>query len=415
MCAVPMAHEKQCVGWSSERLRARIGRTLFATLLILAWPRRAHAYAWMIRHGYAQCAQCHVEPSGSGPLTEYGRAMGEIILRTHYDWERQDDEESNLGNFALGAIDLPPWLDFGGDARVLSLHTKVENTQLQHQLIWMQLDGNASIQAGPFVAYGSLGYAPTGALGATLTDRVDSNLISREHWAGLWFDDSHELLFRAGRMNVPFGIRSIEHTLWARAYTHTDTNDSQQYGASLSLATGPFRAEAMGIFGNLQISPDLFREKGYSAYAEYTPAPGLAFGASSTVVHIKLDPLLLKSEWRQAHGLFGRWATPWEPLVLLTEWDYVFESPKFLTRRTGVVGYVQADIEATQGIHFIATGEATNVSTSGAPPSWGAWLSYAWFFAPHADIRLDNLYQSLAGPTGRTNALSFLIQGHVYL
>lgn len=400
---------------SSGRFRMQIWRALLVVTFVVAWPGRAHAYAWMIRHNYGQCSQCHVDPSGSGPLTQYGRAMGDILLRTHYGSDEHSDEDSKLGNFLFGAIELPEELELGGELRVAELLTKVQNTASQRQLLWMQLDTHAALQVGQFVAVGTLGYAPHGALGATLTRSPDSNLVSREHWLGFWLDEGHEVLLRAGRMNLPFGVRSIEHTLWARAHTHTDIDDAQQYGLALAATGDQFRVEAMGIIGNLELRPDVFRERGYAAYAEYLPTPRLALGASSTVVHVALDEQLLKPEWRHAHGLFTRWGTPWEPLVLLTEWDYVFESPLYLTRRTGVVGYVQADIEATQGVHFIATGEATNVSTASVPPSWGGWLSYAWFFAPHADLRLDNIFQSFASSFGRTSALSLLLQAHVYL
>jgi hypothetical protein len=393
----------------------QLWRALLVASFVLAWPGKAHAYAWMIRHGYTQCVQCHVDPSGSGPLTEYGRAMGEILLRTRYRWERHDDQETKLGQFLFGAVKLPDELDLGAEGRVAYLFTKVQNTALDRQLLWMQLDAHAALQTGPFVAVGTLGYAPHGALGATLTRGPDSNVVSREHWLGLWLDESHDALLRGGRMNLPFGIRSIEHTLWARAFTHTDIDDSQQYGLSAAFTGEHFRTEVMGIAGSFQLRPDVFRERGYSAYAEYLPSSQLALGASSTIVHVQLDEQLLREEWRHAHGLFGRWSSPWQPLVLLTEWDYVFESPKYLTRRSGTVGYLQADLEATQGLHFIATGEATNVSTVSVPPSWGGWLSYAWFFAPHADIRLDNIYQSFASSSGRTSALSFLLQAHVFL
>ncbi|HWZ91321.1 MAG TPA: hypothetical protein VNW92_20810 [Polyangiaceae bacterium] len=393
----------------------RIWRALLVVSFIVAWPGRAHAYAWMIRHGYAQCVQCHIEPSGSGPLTEYGHAMGEILLRTRYRWERHDEQEAKLGQFLFGAIKLPEQLELGGEGRVAYLFTKVENAALQRQLLWMQLDGHAAIQAGSFVAVGTLGYAPHGALGAALTRSPDSNVVSREHWLGAWLDESHEALLRAGRMDLPFGIRTVDHTLWAPTTTRTDINDSQQYGLAAAFVGDQFRTEAMGIIGSFQLRPDAFRERGYSAYAEYLPTSHLALGASSTIVHVKLDKQLLKEEWRHAHGLFSRWGTPWEPLVLLTEWDYIFESPKYMTRRTGVVGYLQADLEATQGVHFMATGEANNVSITSVPLSWAAWLSYAWFFAPHADIRLDNIYQSFASTAGRTSALSFMLQGHVFL
>lgn len=397
----------------SARFVRRLCWVLCLTLIGLAWSEPAHAYPWMIRHGYTQCGQCHLDPSGSGALTAYGHALSEVVLRTHYKWEQTDDD-GKAGKFLFGAVELPDELDFGGDLRALSLHTKSAQTPLQAQLIWMQLEGKVSVQAGHVVGSATLGYSPKGALGAAITGKPDSNLVSREHWLGVWLAGS-QILLRAGRMNVPFGIRSLEHTLWARSFTGTDINDAQQYGIAVSYVGDQLRAEVMGIAGSLQIRPDVFRQRGYSAYAEYVPARRLALGASSRIVHLELDPRLLKEEWKHAHGIFGRWGTPWEPLVLLTEWDYVFESPKYFARRQGIVGYLQADIEATQGVHFLATGEASNVARGGAPPSWGGWLSYAWFFAPHADIRLDNVFQSFASSSGRVSALSFLIQAHLSL
>lgn len=384
-------------------------------LVTVIWPTNAHAYAWMIRHGYAQCAQCHVDPSGSGALTAYGHGLSEFVLRTHYDFEDHGTSDPTLGNFLFGAVELPEQFDFGADLRALSLHSKVTNAPLQSELIWMQVEAKATLQDGPVVASATLGYSPKGALGAALSRNQDSTVVSREHWLGLYVDEPRRTLLRLGRMNQPFGIRSIEHTLWARAYTGTDTNDQQQFGAALSYDGEQFRAELMGIAGSWQIRPDVFRQRGYSGFAEYLMAPRLALGVSSRIVHLELDPRTFREEWKHAHGVLGRWGTPWQPLVLLGEWDYVFESPKYAPRRTGIVGYVQADLEATQGVHFLATAEASNVSSGSAPLSWGGWLSYAWFFAPHADIRLDNLYQSFASSAGRTGALSFLVQGHLSL
>ena len=381
----------------------------------MLWPSHAHAYAWMIRHGYSQCAQCHVDPSGSGALTAYGHDIAESKLRTHYDaWESQK-EDDRLGNFLFGAVELPDELDFGGDVRVLSLHTKAEGTALQDRFIWMQVDGKVAVHSGPVVGSATLGYAPEGALGAAITPAPEKNLVSREHWFGVYLDGSHETLLRAGRMNVPFGVRSLEHTLWTRVSTGTDINDQQQYGLSLALSGEQYRAEIMGILGSWQIRPDQFRQRGYSGTFEYSPINGLAVGASSRVVHLDLDTRLLKPIWHHTHGVFGRWASPWEPLVLLTEWDYVQDSPRYVQRTKGVVGYLQADVEATQGVHFMTTFEARNVSQWKVPTSYGVWLSYAWFFAPHADIRLDNIYQSFGSLSGRTGELSFLLQAHVSL
>lgn len=184
---------------------------------------------------------------------------------------------------------------------------------------------------------------------------------------------------------------------------------------AVALSTDEFRGELMGILGNFQLRPDDFRERGYSGYLEWLATPKFAIGASSLITHRKLDTQLFLETWRHAHGAFVRWATDWEPLVLLSEWDYALTSPKDDQWREGVVGYLQADLEIVQGIHLIATGEAQNVGINNPPASWGAWLSYAWFFAPHADLRFDGVYQSMGRDTGRIDSLALLLQAHVYL
>src|SRR5262245_874252 len=84
-----------------------------AALLVLLTPGRASAYPWMVRHTYQQCTPCHADPAGSGPLTTYGRAMGEELLRMKYPLEEQGDDMS-AGNFLWG-VPLPEWLMLGGD------------------------------------------------------------------------------------------------------------------------------------------------------------------------------------------------------------------------------------------------------------------------------------------------------------
>ena len=388
---------------------------LAACLALLLSSARAQAYPWMIRHHYTGCGACHADPSGAGPLTAYGRIAGGDFLALKTGGQAPPSEDSPSARFLFGAVPLPNWLELGGDVRLMSLTSKPRGVPLTNRLVWMQLDAHATITVSRFVASGSLGYAPEGALGAALTRGTENNLVSRQHWLGYQLPFGSELQLRAGRMNLPFGIRNIEHTLWARKLTRTNINDEQQYGASLYFATGPVRGELMGIVGNLQLRPDLYRERGYSAYLEAEVAETLALGASSLVTHRDLDTVTLKETWRQAHGVFGRWATPYQPLVLLTEWDYVFESSRDSFYKRGLVAYVQADWEPIQGMHFMATGEANKVGVRERYWSYGGWLSYAWFLAPHADVRLDGIYQSLGSAAGKQRAVTVLLQGHIYL
>ena len=53
-------------------------------LFVAVFPTRAHAYTWMIKHGYSGCAVCHADPSGGELLTEYGRVQSDLLLRMRY-------------------------------------------------------------------------------------------------------------------------------------------------------------------------------------------------------------------------------------------------------------------------------------------------------------------------------------------
>ena len=391
----------------------RVWITLSIFALTLFAARVSQAYPWMIRHGYQGCQGCHLDPSGSGSLTVYGRALGQIMIEMPHG--AGPDDEHSASEFLWGAVPLPDALLLGGDVRVLHMSQKTEQVELKNRLIYMQLDGEVGLLLEHFAASASLGYAPEGAQDAALTRGTGDNLVSRTHWIGFMPVPS-TLMIRAGRMNLPFGIRNIEHTLWTRASTRTSIDDDQQYGLGLSVDTPLVRGEVMAIAGNFQLRPDEFRERGYSLFLEWLPDQRVAVGASSLVTHRELDPRLLAETIRHAHGLSLRWQTPLEPLVVLSEWDYVLESTRGRDWRKGLVGYAQGDFEPFRGIHFIATLEASNVSVADdAAFSYGAWASGAWFFAPHADLRIDNIYQSVATPGGRTSALSWLVQAHLYL
>jgi hypothetical protein len=392
---------------------ARRTLTFLLGLALFLGAGKASAYTWMVRHGYTSCTPCHVDPSGGGILAPYGRAVGGLVLSTRYG--EQTGEADPTAGFLLGIVKLPEQIMLGGDARMLWLASKAEDTAVRRYLFLMQADAQAAVDIGPIVASGSIGYAEDGAYPATITNTPEKNLVSRLHWVGYQIDEPSGLLLRAGRMNLPFGIRTVEHTLWTRATTGTTINSDQQHGVAVSWAPDHFRGEAMVILGNYQIGPDVYRERGYSAYLEFSPLPTLGVGVSSLLTYRKLDPVYLSATWRHAHGIFGRWGTPWEPLVLLAEADYVQRSPKADVRRKGTVAYLQADLEPVQGVHFMLTGEMQHVGAHGTPFSWGLWFSQAWFVAPHLDFRIDNIYKSIGDASGRSSALELLAQAHLYL
>ncbi len=101
-------------------------------------------------------------------------------------------------------------------------------------------------------------------------------------------------------------------------------------------------------------------------------------------------------------------------MVVLAEGDALIKSRHDL----GYVGFLQADYEPVQGLHFVATGEVLDegfepgLGALRAPgfgkPRFGGWLSVFWFFLPHLEARLD-------GVVRQNDSFELLTQLHVYL
>lgn len=386
-------------------------------LAILLPAGSAHAYPWMIRHGYTNCSTCHVDPSGSGLLTEYGRAQAQILLPTL--WGKTPEEVQPTAGILYGAVPLPSWLNVG-----LALRGAVLSTTTSQGTKWRDIlmiaDLRAGVTAGPFLASATIGYSPTGAKLAAITRQDRDNIVSREHWLGVRLADQ-KLYLLGGRMNLPFGLRNVEHTAFVRSATRTDTNSAQQYGGQLVWDGPGVRAAVMGIAGNFLLQDAAYSEQGYSGYVEGAFGKVFTLGVSSLATHADLglssianpyvrDPFFgAANVWRQAHGLFSRWHVggPW---VLLAEADVLVQSASGVARDWGGAGLVQADVEPIQGLHFILTTEALRQNQA---TSYGGWFSVSWFFFPYAEVRLDTIFTEygLAGG-GHEPSLSVLGQLH---
>lgn len=378
-----------------------------AWAVIFSWTERAHAYPWMIRHGFDKCSSCHEDPMGGETLTGFGRVISDTTLSTRYDGSHDPTRNAEL----FFGVEEPSWWRIGGSVRWMTvLYTFPRGRTPGHFRDFpMQADTYGQVRAGRFRAGYSLGASkvPPGSAyakaaqvtsfnGPGTNNNGEYNLLSRSHWIG--YDINDAILVRAGRINLPFGVRIPEHVMWVRTGTRTDRESDQQHGVAMSYSAGAVRGEVMAILGNYQIRPDEYRERGYSAYGEYMLSPHAAVGISSLVTHAANDRILQngKPNTRQAHGATARIAVL-PPLALLAEADVLLSSEKSV----GYTGMLQADYEFIQGVHAMATGEvldggklsgAQSIKLAGQP-AFGAWLSMGWFFFTHFDARLDFVFR----------------------
>jgi hypothetical protein len=198
-------------------------------------------------------------------------------------------------------------------------------------------------------------------------------------------------------MPLPFGLRVEEHTLLARKATQVDINDRQQLGAAWAYNGKAIRTEVMGIAGNFSVSPDDYRERGGTGFVEWLPFSRGAFGVSALAAHANVDPEFLVERTRQAYGVTARYS-PVEPIVVYGEGDLLVED-RNSDNFTGNTGFVAVDWQIIQGLHLKGTGEWLSYSIDTQADTVGAWGTVQWFFAPHADIRVDVIQRSATTPS----------------
>jgi hypothetical protein len=382
-----------------RREEPRAWRAWFVALLGLAlalWAPPASAYPWMIHHGYTSCAQCHVDPSGGGVITAYGRAQSEILLRTHFSGEIPENP-GKIKDFLFGAFPLPEPVALQVDVRDLLIPDPADP-----QVILMQADLRGAVQTEKFVASASIGTVSRGAEQAAVVYGDTWKLVSREYWAGV--SPSKAFTIRAGRMNLPFGIRA----------TRTTVNDEQQTGVSVFWNNRKFRGELMGIAGNFQLRPDSFRDRGYSMYLAYAPETTLELGVSSLFTSAQTDLETFAPRTRFAEGVFTRWA-PVDPLAILLEGDVLFGSNDGQAA-TGFVSTAIVDYEPVQGLHLQAIGEQCDDDFGdGASSAITATGAAQWFVLPHFDFRVDGGYGTVSCTPGVQGSPFGLVQAHFFL
>jgi hypothetical protein len=369
-------------------------RVLFALTLLVAvsMAPAARAYPWMIRYGFAECGSCHIDPLGGETLNDMGRVMSETLLSTRW----AASPPTNAAKFLFG-VPQPNDVYLGGSVRVLSLYGfdtgKVRAFPMQSDVYGAGILGRFTIAASLGISKASklYDYSSKAKLIGNVEDE-DYLLVSRNHWVGYHFDE-HWML-RLGRLNLPFGLRVVEHTLWIRSETLTDRESDQEDAISVVYSQGPWRGEFLVSLGNFQIPNDAERERGYSGYMELLLEPNLALGLSSLVMVARRELAVQVDEGtvvRQAHGATLRFS-PWEPVALLAEADLLAKTGASV----GYAGMAEIDYEPLQGLHLQTIGE---ILDRGEPPSGpglgrgkphlGNWLTLNWFFAPHFDLRVD--------------------------
>ncbi|MFZ4713144.1 MAG: hypothetical protein ACOYL6_05520 [Bacteriovoracaceae bacterium] len=265
--------------------------------LLLFSSKVLWAYPQFLGYGYTSCLNCHYNPLGNGPLTDYGRAVSASIAgRKLYPDSVAEEKLAEYSGFFFrkpSTTWLRPSLDYRGMRLTRSYGTKQEKTEFIH----MQSDVNVVVKLGvrdQFISSITYGYVPT-----PINKQApnESNYRSREHYMGYRFNP--ELGLYTGLMDKAFGLRVADHNAFSRQTNNLSQND-QSHGATLHWGKSEFDLGVNYFIGNLNQDSNL-RQKGASTIFEYTLFKNFRPGVS----YLNSKSTFSKNNITALHGRIG--------------------------------------------------------------------------------------------------------------
>jgi hypothetical protein len=258
------------------------------TILLLILPSIVEAYPQYIVKGYTNCASCHYSPTGGGLPNSYGYATQSATFPDSIKSKFLEDVRSKLqkndvtGYKDDGTIPQFQW-DIGLDARLLVLAAYSGDDEIEEgggeggsasktpMAIPMLFEVGGVLAYGPWITFGNITPRKSGA-----SSRPDT-IFSREHWVGRKLGQTSML--RMGRMVLPFGIRTPDHTLYTRRDFGFD-KWGQSYGIEWDYYSERWMISTAAFAGDLILEPSELQQRGGVSTVAYNFPGKTSFGMS---------------------------------------------------------------------------------------------------------------------------------------
>lgn len=375
-------------------------------LLFILFTAKSWAYPNFIGHGYTSCLNCHYNPAGNGPLTDYGRAVAATAIASGSLYPDSWTEEKVA--YTSGFLFRKPkqdWLrtqiNYRGFQLVRNPGSKKAETK---QWINMQGDARLILKFGKndrFVTVVNYGYSPKPQ--GTQDDMDEWR--SREHYMGFRFTPKFGVY--AGLMDKAYGLRVIEHILVNRTTPQVTQND-QVHGVMGHYLGEKTEFFAHAFAGNLSQKEDV-RMKGGSLMFERTVGEVHRLGAS--VMKSSNEYLDLLS-----YSVHGRWNLK-EGSALLGEFGQTDrKADAAFFDKTSRFGVLQTYLRPWRGVYFFTNIEYYQDDIEKEPyfVRWGPGLQY--FPIQRLELRAD-IYntRNFSPDSSNKDTWMYLLQAHVWL
>lgn len=295
-------------------------RAALVVVILAAAAGAAHAYPQYQLSKEQTCGSCHLTPTGGGLLNDYGELVAE--------------EESQFGGnpaFLHGALELPEWLDVGGDFRIAGgAHDNGAG-----------LGGAAFPMQTELYVRGEHKGVSVYAIGGLTIKEESPAPWSREHFV-MWKQGEDGLYARAGRFMPVMGLRLAEHPYFVRRFGGTQLF-SEVYGVNVGYVRPDLEAHVTGFVAD-PLLDSIERGDGAALYAEKRFGPR-AVGIIGRYTTSDVDT-------RLQGGLTGKWWLEGSKLLLSAEGQAIrqdFELDRGPTR-VQLVGQLLATYFARPGL-----------------------------------------------------------------
>ncbi len=352
---------------------------LFLLLFLVSDP--ANAYPEFIGYGYATCVTCHHNGMGGGQLNDYGRALwsAEIASRVFYDKTTTDEQLGERSGFPGQSI-LPHWFKPALKYRGLLLrrHPGSESRDATRFYV-MQVDFGTTVSDadGKYMASITWGHAP---LATDVQTNKISRFLAKEFFARIQLGETWWLY--AGLLDIPFGIRNVDHTSYNRAPQGLTFRDQSQ-SVILHTSNENYELAFDAFVGNPYVE-DQLKFKGGSITGEYQYGENKRVGAS--VMSSKNDVVT-----RSVAAVHFRQALS-KGSALQAEYGIIQEKPELDVASTGSYLYLQSQVLLTRGYFLRPLVENYKAnSLSGTPEQWKWGVGVLAFPAPRFEGRIDLL------------------------
>ncbi len=378
----------------------------FLLLIFFITSSAALAYPHFIGHSYTSCLNCHYNPAGNGPLTDYGRAISATLISSgaFYPESMTEEQIAHTSGF-LFRKPKQNYVRTQINYRGLQLVRNPGSSSSEIKQ-WINMQSDASLilksPSDRFLAVVNYGYTIKPAGSATETDQWKS----REHYLGFRFTPKIGLY--AGLMDKVYGIRVVEHTSVNRT-TPEVTQKDQAHGVKAHYLGEKYEAFVHGFVGDLAKKSEA-RKKGGSFMFERTVGDIHRIGAS--VMHAKDEVQKLLS-----YAIHGRWNLK-EGSAVLAELGQSSRSSEDVNslNKTSRYGLLQTYLRPVRGVYLFTNIEYYQDDTQMEPylVRWGPGLQY--FPINRIELRGEILNTRVFSPdTASKDLWSYLVQVHVWL